>query len=39
MVARAIRLLKRGEPLPLDLVYGLLNKGVDVSYLERKYAE
>lgn len=34
----AILLLKRGDPLPVDLTTKLLAAGIDVSALERKYA-
>lgn len=38
MIKLAIRLLKAGEPLPLDLVYRLVERGIDVSELERRFA-
>lgn len=35
---RAIRRLQRGKPLPVDMTARLLEAGVDVSALERRYA-
>lgn len=37
MIETAITILKRGEPLPVDLIASLLEEGIDVSELERKY--
>lgn len=37
MIATAIILLKRGEPLPLDLIVRLLAAGIDVAALEEKH--
>ena len=34
---RAINLIATGEPIPVDLYAELLELGVDVSELERKY--
>lgn len=35
---RAITLLHYGQPLPVDLVTKLLDQGVDVEALERRFA-
>lgn len=34
----AVFLLKRGQPLPVDLIEKLLAQGIDVSALERRHA-
>lgn len=34
---RAVTLLSRGEPLPLDLVFELAGEGIDVAALESHY--
>lgn len=36
-VNRAIQLITNDEPIPLDLFASLLEQGIDVSELERKY--
>jgi len=35
-VKKAEKILKQGEPLPVDLFAALLEQGVDVNELERK---
>lgn len=35
----AILTLKRGQPLPIDLIYRLVGKGYDVAEIEAKYAQ
>lgn len=35
----ARRLLQRGMPLPLDIVFRLSAEGVDVSEMERRFAQ
>lgn len=35
--AVAIIMLKRGQKLPLDLAYRLMERGIDVTALEKKY--
>ena len=37
LIQTAITILKRGDPLPLDLVFDLLEEGVDVQALEHKF--
>jgi hypothetical protein len=37
LTVRAIALLRRGEPLPLDLFAALMSEGVDVDGLARRY--
>lgn len=37
-IALAIRLLKLGRPIPITLAVSLLEEGVDVTALERKFA-
>lgn len=37
LLQTAITILRRGEPLPLDLVFDLAQEGVDVETIERKY--
>jgi hypothetical protein len=39
MIKHAIALLKAGHPIPLDLAAKLLARGIDVTALERKYAQ
>lgn len=36
-IARARRLLERGEPLPLDFIHQLYDLGIDVEALEFTY--
>lgn len=38
LIERAITILQRGDPLPLDLFAKLLESGVDVDELARLYA-
>lgn len=38
MLNRAILLLRAGCQLPVDLIANLLNQGIDVAALERRYA-
>lgn len=38
LLTLAIRLIKKGEPLPVDLTARLLGHGVDVAALERNAA-
>ena len=38
MLERAIRLLQAGEPLPVDLIAKLIERGIDVSELETKWS-
>jgi hypothetical protein len=35
--AVAIIMLKRGQQLPLDMAYRLMERGIDVTALEAKY--
>lgn len=37
MLSRAIRLLQAGLPLPVDLTARLIEKGINVNELEKKY--
>jgi len=37
LVYDALKVLNRGEPLPLDLVFALLEWGVDVNAIETAY--
>lgn len=37
MLQRAIRRLRAGLPLPLDMTFALLAEGHDVGALERRY--
>jgi hypothetical protein len=36
-VNEAIQLIKNGDPVPLDLFAKLMEQGVDLSELERKF--
>lgn len=37
LINTAITILRRGEPLPLDIATELLCEGIDVAALESKY--
>jgi hypothetical protein len=37
LTVRAVLLMKRGEPLPLDLFAELLSEGVNVDELDRRF--
>lgn len=36
---QAIRIVKHGGQIPLDLFYRLMEQGIDVTALEKKYGQ
>lgn len=39
LTEQAIRLLKHGQQIPLDMFYRLMEQGIDVTALEKKFGQ